>query len=98
MMKWVNKCTCLGFIFVPHKTCPFVNEWHAISCSESGILFCVGLVEGKDLSSKQPNQQIFSERGKCIFNVVPHQKNSYNREYCCVRFWFICSVGIGGYK
>ena len=47
MMKWANKYTCQGFMFVLIKLWSFSNEWHTIDCSASGILFCVGLVEGK---------------------------------------------------
>ena len=48
MIKWVNKYTITGFMFVPRKPWPFWNEWHTIAWYESDILFYVGLFEGKD--------------------------------------------------
>ena len=33
MPMWVNKFTCVGFVFCPRKPWPFGNEWHTIACS-----------------------------------------------------------------
>ena len=65
MMKWVNKYTCPGFMFVPHNPQPFVKEWHTIACSDSGILFCVKLVEGKDVPAECLPKK-YSEKGKTV--------------------------------
>ena len=57
-------------MFVPHKPLPFRNEWHKIFCSDSGVLFRVELVEGKDAPAEQPPPS------RCVFNIA-HQKNLY---------------------
>ena len=48
MSIWNSRWTCPGWMFVPRKPHPFGNEYHTISCGESGILFDMELVEGKD--------------------------------------------------
>lgn len=48
MMVWTNEWTAPGFMVVPRKPKPFGNEWHTICCGETGILFYMELVEGKD--------------------------------------------------
>jgi Transposase IS4 len=48
MMEWANKYTCPGFMYVPRKPHPYGNEWHTICCAESGILFRLEVVEGRD--------------------------------------------------
>ena len=35
MSKWVNKYTCPGFMYVPHKPWKFGNEYHDASCADS---------------------------------------------------------------
>ena len=57
MSKWLNKCTCPGFMVVPRKPWPFGNEYHSICCSDSGILHALELVEGKDTPSRLPSKQ-----------------------------------------
>ena len=62
MMKWINRYTCPGFMFVPRKPWPFGNEFHTIACSETGILYAMEIVEGKD---KPPEvKKEFAEFGK----------------------------------
>ena len=46
MSFWFNKYTCPGFMFVPHKSWKFGNEYHTIYCRLSCILFGLELVEG----------------------------------------------------
>ena len=48
MNKWIQRHTCPGFVFCRRKTWPFGNDHHAIACGESGILFFVEIVEGKE--------------------------------------------------
>jgi hypothetical protein len=45
---WINHWTCPGWIFCLRKPHPFGNEYHTACCALSGIMFAVGLVEGKD--------------------------------------------------
>jgi hypothetical protein len=35
-------------MFVPRKPHPIGNEYHSICCGESGIMFAIEMVEGKD--------------------------------------------------
>ena len=62
MMKWLNKFTCPGFMFVPRKPWPFGNEFHTIACGETGILFALEIVEGKDQPREKKKE--FSNLGK----------------------------------
>ena len=51
-----------------------------ISCLDESILFFVDLVEGRYAPSEPPPQQkLIVERAKCVFNVAPQQKYSYNK-------------------
>lgn len=54
MMIWTNEWTGPGFMVVPRKPKPMGNEWHTICCCDSGILFHVELMEGKDHPSEIP--------------------------------------------
>ena len=64
MTKWVNAYTCPGFMFVPRKPWPFGNEFHTIACGETGILYALELVEGKD--QPQEVRKEHSELGKTV--------------------------------
>ena len=57
MSVWTNKFTCLGFMFVPCKPCPFVNEYHTMCCCSLGIMWGIDLVEGKDHPPQLGQQQ-----------------------------------------
>ena len=65
MSKWINKYTCPGFMVVPRKPWPFGNEYHTICCSETGILFCAELVEGKDRPKDAPPRE-YDNLGKTV--------------------------------
>ena len=64
MMRWINKYTCPGFMFVPRKPWPFGNEFHTIACGISGILWRLEIVEGKDQPAQEKKE--FSEHGKTV--------------------------------
>ena len=53
MMKWLNKYTFPGYMFVQHKQWPFGIFLYKISCDDSGIFF--KLVEGKDENAGIPS-------------------------------------------
>ena len=57
--------TCPGFMFVPQKTCcPFGNEYHTVCCGNTGIMFAMEIVEGKDAPrSRQYQDQEFDDLG-----------------------------------
>ena len=54
MSIWFNKWTCPGWMFVPRKPHPFGNEYHSVCCGESGIMWGIELVEGKDAPPQRP--------------------------------------------
>jgi hypothetical protein len=49
MNSWLSKF-CPGFMCVPHKPHPFINQYHTIADGDGGkpILWRITLVEGKD--------------------------------------------------
>jgi hypothetical protein len=65
MSKWVNKFTCPGFIVVPRKPWPMGNEYHTIACGESGVLYQIELVEGKD-QPRELGRKEYSEKGTTV--------------------------------
>ena len=48
MSPWTSKYTCPGHVFLPRKLWPLGNEYHSICCCQSGIMYTVEIVEGKD--------------------------------------------------
>jgi hypothetical protein len=48
MSIWLSSWTCPGWVFCSQKPHPFGNKYHTICCGESGILFDLEIVEGKD--------------------------------------------------
>jgi hypothetical protein len=48
MSTWTNHYMCPGFMCIPRNPCPFINEYHLISCGSSGVMFGVEIAEGKD--------------------------------------------------
>ena len=60
---WFNKWTCPGWMFVPRKPHPFGNEYHSVCCGETGIMWGIELVEGKD-AQKVPQRRGGDKMGK----------------------------------
>ena len=60
-------------MFVKYKPWTFGNEWHNIACYDSGILFYVDLVEGKDAPTEPPPPGLFRHIEKRLFNVTPQK-------------------------
>ena len=65
MSKWLSEYTCPGFMCVPRKPWPLGNEWHSICCSESGVMYGVELMEGKDRPPARP-MPLHSDKGKTV--------------------------------
>ena len=65
MCPWVSRYTCPGWMVVPQKPHPFGNKYHSICCGESGIMYCVELVEGKDQPVQRPKPK-YDEKGKTV--------------------------------
>ena len=64
MSKWLGKFTCPGFCCELRNPCPLENEYHAIACGTSGILYALEIVEGRD-QPWQANKK-FSDKGKIV--------------------------------
>lgn len=48
MSPWTNKYTYPGHICLPRKPWPLGNKYHSICCCQSGTMFAVEIVKGKD--------------------------------------------------
>jgi len=74
MSKWLGEYTCPGFMVVPRKGWPFGNEWHTICCSQSGVLFAVEIVEGKDQPPSRVKNSVNWERQlvSCCVSLSPY--------------------------
>jgi hypothetical protein len=66
MSAWISRWTCPGWVFCPRKPHPFLgNEYHSICCGDSGIIYQIKLVEGKDALT--PNTQPHSDnKGRTV--------------------------------
>ena len=62
MSKWVNEYTRPGFMCIPWKPWPLGNKWHWICYAQSGVMYAVKLVEGKD-RPRELSQMKFNEKG-----------------------------------
>lgn len=49
-------------MYAPRKPHPHSNEYHAIACGESGILYALEIVEGKSRLREKPKEK-YSELG-----------------------------------
>ena len=45
---WINRFACSGFVFLPLNGHTKGNKYHTICCDKSGILYDLGVVEGRD--------------------------------------------------
>ena len=63
MSPWTSRWTYPGWMYVPRKPHPQVNEYHTIACGASGILYRMELVEGKSRPRERENEK-FHECGK----------------------------------
>ena len=55
--KPMGPYTCPGWVFLPRKPWPIGNEYHSICCCQSGIMWAVELVEGRDRPPEKPNEK-----------------------------------------
>ena len=47
MSVWMNKFTCIGFVFCPRKPHTNSNKYHTICCGEIVIMYVWDIVEGR---------------------------------------------------
>ena len=66
MSTWTNMHTCPGFMFVPQKPWPFGNEYHTVCCGNTGIMFAMEIVEGKDAPRSRQYQEFDDLGGKTV--------------------------------
>ena len=64
MSTWTNMHTCPGFMFVPQKPWPFGNEYHTVCCGNTGIMFAMEIVKGKDAPRSRKYQEFDDLGGK----------------------------------
>jgi hypothetical protein len=75
VLSWISRWTCPGWVFCPQKPHPFGNEYHSICCGDSGIMYQIELVEGKDAPT--PNTQPHSDKGKTVGLLLRLCQGSY---------------------
>ena len=64
MSPWTNQFTCPAFVFCPRKPHPKGNEYHTIADGQSGILYRLEMVEGKDEPKELAETKKFKKFGK----------------------------------
>ena len=47
IQECINLCTFSGWMFVPHKSHPFGNNYYTISCDKSKFIYNVEILERK---------------------------------------------------
>ena len=65
MCPWMSRWSCPGWMVVPRKPHPFENKYHTICCGETGIMYAIELVEGKDCPS-QAGPMKYEEKSKTV--------------------------------
>jgi hypothetical protein len=81
MSTWTNMHTCPGFMFVPQKTCcPFGNEYHTVCCGNTGIMFAMEIVEGKDAPQSRQYQEFDDLGGKTVGLLLRLSKSIWGSE------------------
>ena len=63
MSVWLSMHTCPGWMCLPRKPHPFGNEWNAICCGLSGIVFDVELAEGDNNAPPERLRPPHSDKG-----------------------------------
>eukprot|EP00957_Ditylum_brightwellii_P025691 1943599-Ditylum_brightwellii.AAC.1 len=63
MSIWTNRWACPDWMFCPHKPHPYDNEYHSIRDGESGIMYTIEMVEGKDRPKEVEKKEFHNERG-----------------------------------
>eukprot|EP00957_Ditylum_brightwellii_P012607 952889-Ditylum_brightwellii.AAC.1 len=61
MSIWTNRWTCSGWIFCPRKPHPYGNEYHTMCDGQSGIIYAVEIIEGKDRQREIGKQEFNAE-------------------------------------
>ena len=67
MSTWKNMhTTCPGFMFALRKPWSFGNEYHTVCCGNTGIMFAMEIVEGKDAPRSRQYQEFDDLGGKTV--------------------------------
>eukprot|EP00042_Codosiga_hollandica_P000284 m.923276 g.923276 ORF g.923276 m.923276 type:complete len:378 (-) comp108166_c0_seq1:83-1216(-) len=52
MSRWTNRKTVPNWVYVPRKPTPCGQEWHALACSQTDVLFAIEPVESADVPKR----------------------------------------------
>ena len=61
----MNKFSCPGLMFISRKLWSFGNEYHMVCCCATGIMWVIGLMEGKDHPC-QMGQETYDDLGVTV--------------------------------
>ena len=67
---YTNKFTCIGWVFLPRKTHPKLNDYHTIFCGENRIMYRWGLVKGKYSPKEFVSPESETGPGKSIMTLM----------------------------
>lgn len=89
MSPWTTRWTCPGWMFVPRKPHPIGNEYHSVCCGETGIMWGIELVEGKDAPPERPRDPT-NEHGKTCGLLLRMCKPIYMRGMVVILYSGFC--------
>eukprot|EP00804_Cyclotella_cryptica_P001276 CCRYP_012746-RA/>CCRYP_012746-RA protein AED:0.11 eAED:0.05 QI:0/0/0/1/0/0/2/0/143 len=91
MSTWFNRWTCPGWVYCPMKHHPFGNKYHTAGCAESGIMFAMELVEGKDrsqdLGSYEISRQLLNSSDLESIHVLLSRRDAFGHQEFMVMPW-----------
>eukprot|EP00957_Ditylum_brightwellii_P198428 15121654-Ditylum_brightwellii.AAC.1 len=79
ILMWASKWTCPGWMFVPRKPHPMVNEYHTIVGGESSIVYTMEMLEGQDRLKEGPKishtkqgtgKVVILDSGCCVLGTI----------------------------
>jgi hypothetical protein len=83
MSPWSNVYRCPGYMYVPRKPHPFGNEYHSVACGQSGLMWGVEMVEGKD-QPKNSTKDYEDRGGKTVGLLLRLTKPFWYSGICLV--------------
>jgi hypothetical protein len=93
MSTWTNMHTCPRFMFVPRKPWPFGNEYHTVCCGNTGIMFAMEIVEGKDAPQSRQYQEFDDLGGKTVGLLLRLSKSIWGSARIIILDWISCTKG-----
>jgi roadblock/LC7 domain-containing protein len=83
MVAWTTKYSCPGWMVVPRKPHPLGNKYHSICCGQTGIMYGIELVEGKD-RPPQLGPKMYVEKGETVGLLLWITKPIHGTGKCCI--------------